>query len=179
MPRPLYFKFQIRTNAARWLRRATSHCQPSEINVQSRALGLQGGLRPNGVHNFRWWNGNILRRCEPRWATPLRIYRRVFTKFLEVPSPPGKGGKVAGVRMSRDRTHSGSHRQLPRSVQAEPSGRNQSLQTWQNRSGPVSGFFKCRERNREWREATAPQCDRLAGQIDAASDEKVRCVFSL
>ena len=99
MPRPLYFKFQIRTNAARWLRRATSHCQPSEINVQSRALGLQGGLRPNGVHNFRWWNGNILRRCEPRWATPLRIYRRVFTKFLEVPSPPGKGEKVAGGRM--------------------------------------------------------------------------------
>ena len=32
-------------------------------------------------------------------VTPLRIYRRVFTGFLEVPSPPGKGEKVAEGRM--------------------------------------------------------------------------------
>ena len=36
---------------------------------------------------------------EPRRATRLRIHRHVFTGFLEVPSPPGKGEKVAGGRM--------------------------------------------------------------------------------
>ena len=33
------------------------------------------------------------------WAMPLRIYRHVFRGLLEVPSPPGKGEKVAGGRM--------------------------------------------------------------------------------
>ena len=33
--------------------------------------------------------------CEPQRATPLSIYRSVFAGFLEVPSPPGKGEKVA------------------------------------------------------------------------------------
>ncbi len=32
-------------------------------------------------------------------ATPSRIYRRVFTEFHEVPSPPMKGEKVAEGRM--------------------------------------------------------------------------------
>ena len=41
------------------------------------------------------WNDSEL----PPLPTPLRIYRRVFTEFLEVPSPPGKGEKVAEGRM--------------------------------------------------------------------------------
>jgi len=32
-------------------------------------------------------------------ATPLSIDRRVLAGFLKVPSPPGKGEKVAGGRM--------------------------------------------------------------------------------
>ena len=35
----------------------------------------------------------------PCRATPLRIYRSIFAGFLEDPSPPGKGEKVAGGRM--------------------------------------------------------------------------------
>jgi hypothetical protein len=35
----------------------------------------------------------------PVAATLLRVYRHVFSSFLEVPSPPGKGEKVAGGRM--------------------------------------------------------------------------------
>ena len=37
--------------------------------------------------------------CGAATWIPLRIYRRVFTGFLEVPSPHGKGEKVAGGRM--------------------------------------------------------------------------------
>ena len=35
------------------------------------------------------WNDSEL----PPLPTPLRIYRRVFTEFLEVPSPPWSGGE--------------------------------------------------------------------------------------